>query len=252
MTAPFRFIAVLLPEGLMRLAIVDDESAYRRHIVEMIDSVYGKSEVSCYLYSDGSELIRSFENGFKLDAVFLDIEMKDIDGMTAAKRIREYSKDIPVIFLTSHTELAMDGYEVDAFRFLGKPVNEVKLRETLTDLEKKLKVDEKIVLLKDGEEIVNPVSTLIYIEASNNSVRFCFRGDKVELRMKFTDAVSMVDEVSHDFVKIHRSYYVNLAHVKKLSATDVILDNNEVLPVARSASSDAKKRLLEFIRRNSR
>ena len=97
----------------MRLAIVDDESAYRRHIVEMIDSVYGKSEVSCYLYSDGSELIRSFENGFKLDAVFLDIEMKDVDGMTAAKKIREYSKDIPVIFLTSHTELAMDGYEVD-------------------------------------------------------------------------------------------------------------------------------------------
>jgi len=236
----------------MRLAIVDDESAYRRHIVEMIDSVYGKSEVSCYLYSDGSELIRSFENGFKLDAVFLDIEMKDVDGMTAAKKIREYSKDIPVIFLTSHTELAMDGYEVDAFRFLGKPLNEVKLRETLTDLEKKLKVDEKIVLHKDGEEIIYPVSNLIYVEASNNSVRFCFRGDNVELRMKFADAIRLVDDASSDFIKIHRSYYINLAHVKKLSATDVILDNNEVLPVARSASADTKKRLLEFIRRNSR
>ena len=236
----------------MRLAIVDDESAYRRHIVEMIDSVYGKSEVSCYLYSDGSELIRSFENGFNLDAVFLDIEMKDLDGMTAAKKIREYSKDIPVIFLTSHTELAMDGYEVDAFRFLGKPLNEVKLRETLTDLEKKLKVDEKIVLHKDGEEIIYPVSNLIYVEASNNSVRFCFRGDNVELRMKFADAIRLVDDVSSDFIKIHRSYYINLSHVKKLSATDVILDNNEVLPVARSASADAKKRLLEFIRRNSR
>ena len=236
----------------MRLAIVDDESAYRRHIVEMIDSFYGKSEVSCYLYSDGSELLRSFENGFKLDAVFLDIEMNDVDGMTAAKKVREYSKDIPIIFLTSHTELAMDGYEVDAFRFLGKPVNEAKLRETLTDLEKKLKVDEKIVLLKDGVEIVNPVSSLIYIEASNNSVKFCFRGDNVELRMKFTDAVKMVDEVSSDFIKIHRSYYINLAHVKKLSAAEAILDNNEVLPVARSASADAKKRLLEFIRRNSR
>jgi len=236
----------------MRLAIVDDESAYRRHIVEMIDSVYGKSEVSCYLYSDGSELIRSFENGFKLDAVFLDIEMKDLDGMTAAKKIREYSKDIPVIFLTSHTELAMDGYEVDAFRFLGKPLNEVKLRETLTDLEKKIKVDEKIVLHKDGEEIIYPVSNLIYVEASNNSVRFCFRGDNVGLRMKFADAIRLVDDASSDFIKIHRSYYINLAHVKKLSATDVILDNNEVLPVARSASADTKKRLLEFIRRNSR
>ena len=236
----------------MRLAIVDDESVYRSQIAELIDSVYGKAEVSCFLYADGSELIRSFENGFKLDAIFLDIEMKDVDGMTAAKKIREYSKDIPIVFLTSHTELAMDGYEVDAFRFLSKPVNEVKLRETLTDLEKRLKVDEKIVLCKDGEEIVNPISGLVYVEAANNSVKFCFKGSTVELRMKFTDALKMVDELSSDFVKIHRSYYINLGHVRKLSAADVILDNGETLPVARSASQDAKKKLFEYVRRNGR
>ena len=128
----------------MKLAIVDDESVYRSQIANLIDSVCGREDVSCFMYSDGSELIRSFENGFSLDAIFLDIEMKDVDGMTAARKVREYSKDIPIIFLTSHTELAMDGYEVDAFRFLSKPVNEVKLKETLADLEKKLKVDEKI------------------------------------------------------------------------------------------------------------
>ena len=178
--------------------------------------------------------------------------MKDIDGMTAAKKIREYSKDIPIVFLTSHTELAMEGYEIDAFRFLSKPVNEVKLRETLTDLEKKLKVDEKIVLIKDGEEIINSISDLIYVEAANNYVRFCFRTGSIELRMKFTDALKKVDELSSDFIKIHRSYYINLGHVKKLSATDVILDNKETLPVARSASADAKKSLLEYIRRNGR
>jgi len=236
----------------MRLAIVDDESVYRNQIAELIDSICGRSEVSCFLYADGSELVRSFENGFKLDAIFLDIEMNEVDGMTAAKKVREYSKDIPIVFLTSHTELAMDGYEVEAFRFLSKPVNETKLRETLADLEKRLKVDEKIVLHKDGEEIINSISDLIYVEAANNSVRFCFRRDSVELRMKFTDAVKMVDELSHDFVKIHRSYYVSLAHMKKLSATDVLLDNKETLPVARSASAEAKQKLLEFIRRSSR
>ena len=187
-----------------------------------------------------------------LDAIFLDIEMNEVDGMTAAKKVREYSKDIPIVFLTSHTELAMDGYEVEAFRFLSKPVNETKLRETLADLEKRLKVDEKIVLHKDGVEIINSISDLVYVEAANNSVRFCFRRDSVELRMKFTDAVKMVDELSHDFVKIHRSYYVSLAHIKKLSATDVLLDNKETLPVARSASAEAKQKLLEFIRRSSR
>ena len=236
----------------MRLAIVDDESAYRNQIATLIESVYGKSEVSCYLYADGSELVRSFENGFKLDAIFLDIEMKNTDGMTAAREVRKYSKDIPIIFLTSHTELAMDGYEVEAFRFLSKPVNEIKLRETLNDLEKKLKVDEKIMLIIDGEEIVNSISDLIYVEAANNCVRFCFRKDTIELRMKLSDAIKKVDEISPDFIKIHRSYYVNLGHINKLSATDVLLDNKETLPVARSASSEAKQKLLEYIRRNGR
>ena len=245
-------ISVLCFGGDMRLAIVDDESVYRRQIVELIDSVCGRSEVSCFLYSDGSELIRSFESGFKLDAIFLDIEMKDVDGMTAAKKVREYSKDIPIIFLTSHTEMAMDGYEVEAFRFLSKPVNEIKLRETIADLEKKLKVDEKIVLHKDGEEIINPISDLIYVEAANNDVRFCFNSGTVELRMKFAEALKMVDEATKDFIKTHRSYYINMAHIKKLSANEVILDNKETLPVARSAAAEAKTRLLEYIRRNSR
>ena len=130
----------------MRLAIVDDESVYRNHIAELINVVYGAENVSCYLYSDGSEIVKSFEEGFGFDAVFLDIEMKELDGMSTAKVIRKYSKDIPIIFLTSHTEMAMDGYEVDAFRFLSKPVKKDKLLETLNELEKKLKVEEKIIV----------------------------------------------------------------------------------------------------------
>ena len=236
----------------MRLAIVDDEEVFRLQVADSIFSLYGRENASCFLYSDGSELVKSFENGFKTDAIFLDIEMKELDGMSTAKVIRNYSKDIPIIFLTSHTEMAMEGYEVDAFRFLAKPVNKDKLLEALRDLEKKLKVDEKIILRKDGEEVICPVKDLIYVEAANNSVRFVFRKDTVELRMKFTEAQKTVDGVSSDFFKCHRSYYVNLAHVKKLGSTDCMMDNGDVLPVARSAAQDTKKALFDYIRREGR
>ena len=236
----------------MRLAIVDDEEVFRLQLADSIFSLYGRENASCFLYSDGSELVRSFENGFVPDAVFLDIEMRELDGMSTARIIRRYSGDIPVIFLTSHTELAMEGYEVDAFRFLAKPVDKDKLREALTDLEKKLKVDEKIVLHKDGEDNVYPVSSLVYVEAANNCVRFVFRSDSIELRMKFTDAVKTVEDVSHDFCKCHRSYYVNLAHVKKLGTNDILMDNGDTLPVARSSAGDTKKRLFDYVRRTGR
>ena len=236
----------------MRIAVVDDERPFRQQIASMISSVYGREDVSCFLYADGAEVIRAFENSFHLDAVFLDIEMKELDGMSTAKLIRSYSKDIPIVFTTSHTEMAMEGYEVDAFRFLGKPIDEEKLRLTLNDLEKKLKVEEKIVLKKDGEELIFPISSLIYVEAANNSVRFVFTSSVVELRMKFSDAVKMVDGLTGGFFKIHRSYYINLGHVTKMSATEVLMDNGETLPVARGSASSAKKELFEYIRRNGR
>lgn len=236
----------------MRIAVVDDESVFRRQITEEIAGLYGREDVSCFHYSDGEEIIRSFENGFELDAVFLDIEMQSVDGMAAARRIREINRDVPIVFLTSHTEMAMDGYEVQAFRFLSKPVEREKLRQTLRDLEQKLKVDEKIVLVKDGEQIINPVSALVYVEASNNSCRFVFLRQTVELRMKFKEACSMVDQVSSDFVKCHRSYYINLGHVMKMSSADVAMDNGQIIPVARSASSEAKQRLFDYVRRTGR
>ena len=63
----------------MRIAVVDDESVFRKQITEEIASLYGREDVSCFHYSDGEEIIRSFENGFELDAVFLDIEMKELN-----------------------------------------------------------------------------------------------------------------------------------------------------------------------------
>ena len=236
----------------MRIAVVDDESVFRKQITEKIASLYGREDVSCYHYADGTEVIRSFENGFELDAVFLDIEMKELDGMSTARKIREYNKEIPIIFTTSHTEMALDGYEVDAFRFLSKPIDEEKLRQALTDLEKLLKVDNKIVLRQDGEDMVFSVSELKFAEASNNSVRFVFASRVVEQRMKFSDAMKMIDEKSSDFIKIHRSYYVNLGHVVKLNSSDVLMDNKESLPVARGASAAVKKALFDYVRRTGR
>ena len=236
----------------MRIAVVDDEEMIRRKIASMISNVYGREDVSCFLYADGSEVIRSFENDFKLDAVFLDIEMTELDGMSTARKIRELSREIPIVFTTSHTEMAIEGYEVDAFRFLSKPVDETKLRQTLIDLENLLKVDNKIVLREDGEDVVKSVSDLIYAEAANNEVRFVFKGSVVKQRMKFTDAVKLIDEQSRDFVKIHRSYYINLAHVLKLGTGEILMDNKETLPVARGSSASVKKNLFDYIRRTAR
>ncbi|MBO4637392.1 MAG: response regulator, partial [Clostridiales bacterium] len=66
----------------MRIAVVDDEETERNETAGIISRLYGKDKVSCFLFSDGEEILESLKNGFPFDAVFLDIEMKKMDGMT--------------------------------------------------------------------------------------------------------------------------------------------------------------------------
>ncbi|WP_026526176.1 LytR/AlgR family response regulator transcription factor [Butyrivibrio sp. VCD2006] len=236
----------------MKLAIVDDESVFRQETDKAITTLYGRGEVSCFHYADGKELISGLRTGFMPDAVFLDIEMKEMNGMETARAIRSFSADVPIIFLTSHTEMAMDGYEVGAFRFLKKPMDHEKLREALRDLENKLKVEEKIALRVDGEDVIYPISSLIYAEASNNSVRFVFTDGDLTTRMKLNDAIKLIDGLSADFFKCHRSYHINLAHVYKLGTGEVSMDNGDIVPISRGLASGVKKKLFDYIRRTGR
>ncbi len=203
-------------------------------------------------FSPGKKILTFSPYQVMPDAVFLDIEMKEMDGMETAKAIRRFSSDVPIIFLTSHTEMAMDGYEVGAFRFLKKPTDPEKLRETLRDLENRLKVEEKIVLRVDGEDVIYPISSLVYAEASNNSVRFVFDDENVTTRMKLADAIKLIDGLSSDFFKCHRSYYINLSHVYKLGTSEVSMDNGDLVPVSRGLATTVKQKLFEYIRRCGR
>ena len=95
----------------MRIAVVDDEKVFRQQIADQISSLYGRENVSCFLFSDGKELVRSFENGFLLDAIFLDIEMSGLNGIEAADLLQKRYPTLNIVFVTGHPEysLSADG-----------------------------------------------------------------------------------------------------------------------------------------------
>lgn len=236
----------------MRIAVCDDEKYFRDMICEAINAFYNSLDVLCLPFENGSVLISAFEKGQRFDAVFLDIEMPSPDGMETAKRLHEFSRELPVIFLTSHTELAMDGYEAGAFRFLQKPVVQAKLEQALKDI-KQLCGTKKTVCIKEGgaEFFISPDS-IIYAEADNNEVHFVTSEKDFHTRMKLTDAISMLDSSSDSFCRIHRSVIVNLSHIVSRSDKEVRLDSGTALPVSRSYSDELKKRLMDYVRMNAR
>lgn len=236
----------------MRIAICDDEKIFRDEITDCLDSYFGKLDLDCFTFSDGSELICAYENGETFQAVFLDIEMPKLDGLKTAAMLRKMGVEVPIIFLTSHTEFAMEGYEVYAFRFLAKPLNQEKMRQTLNDLKEALFVKKRLLIKADGEEILLVIDDIIYVEAMNNSISIVTEKENYCVRKKLGEMEKELNSVSDTFVKIHRGYIVNLSKVEKQHQNEVIMSDGIHLPISRTAVSDFKKRLFEYIKEQAR
>ena len=234
----------------MRLAVCDDSIAERTLIVSVIDDFFSKLDTTCLPFSSGEELVEYIsKTNDSIDAIFLDIEMGQMDGMTAAHEVRKALPNVPIIFITSHKELAPDGYEVQAFRFVCKPIDRNKLISALSSLKTHLLSKVSIVVRHNGEDVIIPLDSILWIESDNNDVRIICENKTITTRMRLRDAWNELSDISTGrFAYSHRCTIVNLSHVKSLSSSQVKLDNGASLMLSRGCEKDLKNQLFEYVR----
>ena len=233
----------------MKIAICDDEKIFLDSLEEKIYGILSKLDCEVIPFGSAEALLSS---AMDYDLIFLDIEMGGMDGMRAAKQIRETDFETPIVFLTSHTEMAIEGYEVNAFRFLKKPVEEEKLRQTLQDIQL-MKVSHKGVMIKaGGEEIVVIPSEVLFLESDNNNVRIITSSGSITTRLKLSEAIEIFNRINDTIRKVHRCSAVNLDHVARLRDREAVLDDGSVIAVSRSCFADFKNALYEHVKKTVR
>lgn len=235
----------------MKIAVCEDEKVFREMLIQELYEAFGKLELSAEEFESGETLLSSVQAGKTFDAIFLDIEMQGIDGMETAKELRKAGVLTPLLFLTSHTEFAMDGYEVAAFRYLSKPVDKEKLRKALNDLKELLYGGQHVLIRYEGEDVVLSVDDILYVEAQNNSICYVLPDTKYTVRGKLRDAYDTLSALTDSFVRIHRGYIVNLKHVKRHLKKELVVEGDTVLPVSRTLASDFKTRFFEYVRKSA-
>ncbi|MBP3297117.1 MAG: response regulator transcription factor [Lachnospiraceae bacterium] len=233
----------------MKIAICDDEKIFLDSLEEKIYGILSKLDCEVIAFGSAEALLSS---AMDYDLIFLDIEMGGMDGMRAAKQIRETDFETPIVFLTSHTEMAIEGYEVNAFRFLKKPVEEEKLRQTLQDIQL-MKASHKGVLIKaGGEEVVVIPSEVLFLESDNNNVRIITSSGSYTTRLKLSDAIETFNRINDTIRKVHRCSAVNLDHVARLRDKEAVLDDGSVIAISRSCFAEFKNALYEYVKKNVR
>ncbi len=233
----------------MRIAICDDETVFLSDLEQKIYKVISKLDCEVIPFSSAEELLAA---PVSFDLIFLDIEMGGMDGMSAARQIREKDFEIPIVFLTSHTEMAIEGYEVNAFRFLKKPVEDDKLQQTLQDIQL-MKASHKGVMIKSGgEEIVVIPSEVLFLESDNNNVRIVTTSGSFTTRIKLGEAIDIFNRINDTIRKVHRCSAVNLDHVARLKDKEAILDDGSIIGISRSCFTEFKKELYDHVKKTVR
>lgn len=175
------------------------------------------------------------------DIVFLDIEMGGVNGVELA---RELPAGVFLIFTTAYAQFAVDGFELNAVDFLHKPFSymrfekavqkAVRLRSLLNMAETPVMNEEEITVKVEYKNVKIKLSTILYIEAVNNYVRFHIvdaRPILSQMSMK-----SIMDLLPADkFIRVHKSFIVPRHRIASYSRTQVVLYNQDItIPVGRA------------------
>ena len=232
----------------MRIAICDDQEECLQQTLSAVRNCIPGVEAWVDLFKGGSAFLRAFQDR-AYDLVFLDIEMPETDGITLAKNLRRLSKDVPIIFLTSHIEYALDGYEVNALRYLTKPVDPDKLRSVLSVVVERMRQQRILWIKTDMGEQKLLIKDILFMEAQNQNILICTKKDTYCVRHNLSD---YEQELTQDgFFRIHRGYLVSLAHIKNVGKGEIRLDSNATLPVSRTKEKALKEALFQHIRKEA-
>ena len=230
----------------MRLAYCDDEEIqleYMRRLAENWAKQAGVSLTYC-AYQSAEELLFENMEGYPFDLLILDIDMHGMDGMALARKIRERDVKIPILFLTNKREYVFEGYEVQALRYLLKPISEEKLFPLLNEVHTAARGEvQSLILSVDGEHCKIAVSDILYLEADGHYVRIRTVKRDYMVKKAFTE---LAEELEEGFVATHRSYLVNLLHVERVQRTECILFDGSSIPVSRNSYKAVNEAFIRY------
>ena len=201
---------------MIRIAMVEDEAAVREQLqgyIQRYTRQYG-TEFAVTEFSDGVEILDAYRPVY--DIVLLDVEMKHLDGMETARRIRELDRDVVLLFITNMAQYAIKGYAVGALDYLLKPVPYFALSQQLQKAEEKLRRRARHYLAVPVEGGLRRLDTaqIYYMESEGHRVHFYTE----EGEFSAPGALKTFEEKLADlpFARCNSGYLVNMAQVKSV------------------------------------
>ena len=183
-------------------------------------------------------------DGVKFDMMILDVLLPDKNGIELASCIRDCSNNMPIVFISNDKEMALCGYEVNAVRYLAKPLDTEKLREALIYCYEQQKKNKIIISMNSSTYKFLP-KEIMYIET-------CGRGSCIYLQDQKLQTSNKISELEiqlckYGFIRSHQGFLVNLCFVRAVRPNELELLDGTNIPISKHRFKDVKNTFMSYI-----
>lgn len=232
---------------MLTILCVDDDPIMHTHLKTLFEQ--SDTDVLAHFHNHAEELLFGLEDHKSVDAFFLDVEMDSMNGIDLAKKLRLLGHDQPIVFITGYTQYAIDGYDVQAYDYLLKPIKEDKFHKLLSALNAQKNIETHYIMLDvDDGSIKIDIDRIVGFEAQGSQVRMELIDGGHFLKLPLSQILSQLDS---NFLQIHRSYIINIKAVEALQKDQITLSNGSVFPISRRLKAEVHRKVAHFYERGT-
>lgn len=237
---------------MLKIAICDDEQYYIDKIRKIIIDILEQYNVGKYLiktYLSGVELCADIKNISTYKIIFLDVNMKQLSGLDTAFKIRKMNNNACIAFITAYIDYAVQGYKVDAIRYILKDELDKSLTECMMAMLRKIINEENKISYNfiEGESELR-INKICYIENRKHKQIFHLC-DISKPQFSLYSKLDIIEKelAVYGFLRIHKSFLVNIMHIYDIINYEVRLQTGACLPVPKDKYRFVKERYYEMI-----
>lgn len=227
------------------IAICDDEKYYRQQMEKLVTAYLIEHQIdhNIDIFSSGKAFYAKGLEMAKYDIIFLDISMDEINGIEIAYKIRTYKSDTYIIFVTGFINYALEGYKVDAIRYIMKDTLKVSIVESLDTIFEKMEVKRSKFefMFMEGKKHVY-IEKIVYVESQKHKLKFYI----LETSLKEYCMYNKLDNIElqlkkYRFLRIHKSYLVNMKYIDKVNNYKAITTMGEEFSISKQRYQAVKE-----------
>lgn len=236
---------------MLKIAICDDEQPIMEYMKNLTEKC---TEAQVDMFSSGEKLL-SDSNDY--DIILLDISLNrnntagDLNGMEVAKKIREKSNVI-IIFVTALKEYVFEGYDVGAFHYLLKPINENKFMEVMDRAVNQIKREknaEPLIIRTDRNYIKIPVNNIVYAENQARKIILHTKNMKEDTYSFYEKMDVLESRLGDSFFRSHRGFLVNMKEIVRYDNANIELKNGDKVFLAKQKYNDFVTAYMNYLRK---